>query len=98
MGINLKNKKISLANINMVFKGRNEAIKFVDDYASIVLEAKRKAAEEELEPQPSKAKKFPLELRKEFMNEIKNNEKIINERTFEEYFLSYFITLSKRII
>ena len=50
MGINLKNKKISLANINMVFKGRNEAIKFVDDYASMILEAKRKADEEELEP------------------------------------------------
>ena len=42
-----------MANINKLFNGRNNAIKFVDDYDSIILEAKRKAAEE---PEPSKAK------------------------------------------
>ena len=46
----------------------------------MILEAKGKAAEEpEPEPEPSKAKtkhkKSPLELREEFINEIKNDEK-----------------------
>ena len=43
----------------------------------MILEAKRKACEEESEPEPSKAKlkrkKSLLELREEFMNEIKND-------------------------
>ena len=48
----------------------------------MILEAKRKAAEEEpeLEPEPSRAKikrkKSPLELHEGFINEIKNDEKI----------------------
>ena len=58
--------------------GRNDAIKFVDDYVSIIIKAKRKAAEEP-EPEPSKAKtkhkKFLLELCEQFINEIKNYEK-----------------------
>ena len=70
----------------MHFNGRNEAIKFVDDYGSMILEDKIKAAEGEPEPEPSKAKrkaakpdpskakakrkKSPLE-REEFINEIK---------------------------
>ena len=32
----------------MFFNGRNDAIKFVDCYGSMILEAKRKAAEENL--------------------------------------------------
>ena len=47
----------------MLLNGRNDAIKFVDDYGSMVAEAKRKAteelskaAEEEPEAKPSKAK------------------------------------------
>ena len=34
-----------LANINMLFNRRNDAIKFVEDYGSMILEAKRKATE-----------------------------------------------------
>ena len=46
----------------------------------MILKANRKAAEEhEPEPEPSKAKtkrkKSPLELREEFINEIKNDGK-----------------------
>ena len=45
----------------------------------MILEAKRKVAEEEPEPKPSqertKHKKYPLELHEEFINEIKNDEK-----------------------
>ena len=42
MKINLKNEKKTLANIDKCFNGRNDAIKFVDGYVSIILEAKRK--------------------------------------------------------
>ena len=59
--------------------------------------ANRKADEEEPEPEPSKAKtkrkKSPLELLEEFIKEIKNDEKNINELIFKEYFfikLHYF--------
>ena len=33
---------------NKLFNERNDAIKFVDDYGSMIFEAKRKAAEEDL--------------------------------------------------
>ena len=55
MEINLKNKK-TLADINKLFKERNDAIKFVDDYGSMVLEAKRNTTEKEPKPETSKAK------------------------------------------
>ena len=38
---NTEQKKV-LLNINMLFNGRNDAIKFVDYYGSMILEAKRK--------------------------------------------------------
>ena len=38
-------KKI-LANINRLFNGRNHAIKFIEGYGSMILEAKKEAAEE----------------------------------------------------
>ena len=44
-----------MANANKVFNGRNDSIKFVDDYVSMILEAKKIAAKEELEPEPPKA-------------------------------------------
>ena len=87
MEINLKKTTKSLVNINKVFYRRNDAIKFVDDYSSMILEAKRKAAKEEPETKPSKAKtKSPLELREEFINEIKNDEKHINDQIFKKIF------------
>ena len=71
----------------MLFNRRNYAIKFVDDYSSMILEAKRKAAEEEPKPEPLKVKsKSPLELHKEFINETKNDKKNINEQIFKGYF------------
>ena len=100
MEINLKNKK-NLTNINKLFNGRNDATKFVDDYGSTILEAKRKPAQQEPEPEPepepskakTKCKKFPVQLRKEFINEIKIDEKNINEKISKEYIsiiLHYF--------
>ena len=93
-----------MTNNNKLFNGRNDAIKlFVDDYGSMIFEAKIKTVEQEPEPEPSKAetkrRKFPLELREEFINQIKNDEKNINEQIFKEYFfLSYSIIFSKKII
>ena len=40
-------QKNTLANINMFLNGKNDAIKFVEDYGSMILEAKRKATEGE---------------------------------------------------
>ena len=39
------NKK-NLANINLLFNARNNAIKFIEDYGSMILEAKRLAKQE----------------------------------------------------
>ena len=81
-----------MANANKLFDGRNNSIKFVDDYTLMILEAKKTAAKEELEPElwktlskpKTKRKKSPLELREEYINEIENDEKI----KMSKYFLS----------
>ena len=39
-------KKKTLSNINLLFNARNNAIKFIEDYGSMVLEAKRPAKQE----------------------------------------------------
>ena len=49
MDLNLKIKKNTLANINKLLNGRNDAIRFLDDFGSMILEAKRKVAEEKAE-------------------------------------------------
>ena len=36
-------QKKTLANVNVLFNARNNAIKFIEDYGSIILEAKRLA-------------------------------------------------------
>ena len=41
-----KAAKKSLSNINKLFNVRNDAIKFADDCGSIILQAKRKTAEQ----------------------------------------------------
>ena len=43
---NAEQKKI-LANINMFYNSRNSAIKFIEDYGSMILEAKRLAKDEQ---------------------------------------------------
>ena len=44
----MKKKKVKKkSNINIRFNGRNDAIKFVEDYGSMILEAKRKATKGE---------------------------------------------------
>ena len=39
-------QKKTLANINVLFNARNNAIKFLEDYGSVILEAKRLAKQE----------------------------------------------------
>ena len=39
--------KKTLANINLLFNSRNNAIKFIEDYAPMILEAKRLVKQEE---------------------------------------------------
>ena len=62
----------------------------------------KKAAEEKPKLETTKPKtnrkKSPFELHEIFLNEIENDEKNINEQIFHEYFLSYSIIFSKRII
>ena len=45
-GIKTEEQEKTLANINMLFNGRNDAIKFIEGYSSMILEAKKIAAEE----------------------------------------------------
>ena len=47
MGNKNDNQKKVLANANILFNGRNSAIKFIEDYGSMILEAKRLAKEEQ---------------------------------------------------
>ena len=39
-------QKKTLGNINTLFNARNNAIKFIEDYGSVILEAKRLAKQE----------------------------------------------------
>ena len=41
------NQKRTLANINILFNARNNAIKFIEDYGSMILEAKKLVREQE---------------------------------------------------
>ena len=67
----------------------------------MILEAKRKAAEDENKPKPTKAKtkgkKSLFELHEKFTNEIKNDEKNINQQIFKEYFYHTPLFLAKEL-
>ena len=40
-------RKKKLVNLNMLLNGRNDVINFIEGYSSMILEAKKRAAEEE---------------------------------------------------
>ena len=46
-GNKIAEQKKALANINMLYNARNDAIKFLEDYSSMILEAKKLAREQE---------------------------------------------------
>ena len=68
----------------------------------MILETKTKAAEEEPQLEPSKeksnCKKSPLELREEFINEIKKDEKNINDQIFKIFFFIIILHFFSKII
>ena len=45
-GNKTQERKKTLANLNILINGRNEAIIFYDDYSSMIFEATKRAAEE----------------------------------------------------
>ena len=92
MRLYLKNKK-TLSNINKLYNERSNAIKFSEDFCSMILKAKRKAGEEEPLKVKIKRKKSPLELHEEFLNKIESDKKNINEQIFNKFFsrLHYFL-------
>ena len=76
-------QKNTLANINVHFNARNNAIKFIEDYGSMILEAKRLAKEEQegtglkiLTPNQM-LKRLPIALAQ--INAGNNSESILNE-------------------
>ena len=75
----MKNKKI-LANMNILFNARNNVIKFIEDYRSMILEAKRQAAEGKglkvLTPKQM-FQRLPIAL--EQMKAGNNSESLLNE-------------------
>ena len=84
-----------MANINELFNRRNDAIKFVDDYGSMILEAKIKDGEEpktteqeQEATEPTKATELTKAKSKleKFLNKTKSEEKTINEQIFRDFF------------
>ena len=56
IGNTSEKQKRTLVNINRFFNRRNDAIKFVDDYGSMILEAKKKQLENNLNQNQQKQK------------------------------------------
>ena len=78
------NQKRTLANINMFYNGRDNAIRFIEDYGSMILEAKRLAIEEKQEGEGLKIltpnqmlKRLPIALAQ--IKEGNNSESLLNE-------------------
>ena len=75
-------QKKTLANINIHFNARNNAIKFIEDYGSMILEAKKLAKEQErtglkiLTPNQM-LKRLPIALAQ--INAGYNSESLLNE-------------------
>ena len=75
------NQKKVLANINIYFNARNNAIKFIEDYGSMILEAKRLAKQEGTELKlltPNQMlKRLPIALAQ--ISAGNNSESLLNE-------------------
>ena len=48
-GNKIQEQRKTLANLNILFNGRNDAINFIEDYGSMILQAEERAAEEQTE-------------------------------------------------
>ena len=84
----IKNK--TLANINIHFNARNNAIKFIEDFGSMILEAKKLAKEQEgtglkiLTPNQM-LKRLPIALSQ--LKAGNNSESLLNEIRQISYYL-----------
>ena len=92
------NQKKVLVNANILFNGRNSAIKFIEDYSSMILEAKRLAKEEQeckglkiLTPNQM-LKRLPIALAQ--VKAVNNSDSLLNEirQTVYSLYLSKEIT------
>ena len=75
----MRNKK-TLSNNNILFNGRNDAIKFVEYYGLMILETKRKETEGrwlEISTRKKMLQKLPIALA--LVRAGKNSENVLNE-------------------
>ena len=91
-GNNSANPKRTLANINIHYNARDNAIKFIEDYGSMILEAKRLAKQEgtgfEILPPNQMLKRLPIALA-----QIKVGNNLLNEIRQ----IAYYLHRSKKI-
>ena len=90
----------SLANINMLYDAKNDAIKFIEDYGSMILEAKKLAREQEgtglkiLTPNQM-LKRLPIALAQ--VKARNNSESLLNEIRQIVYSLYRSKEISKKV-
>ena len=90
----MRNKK-TLSNNNILFNGRNDAIKFVEYYGLMILETKRKETEGrglEILTRKKMLQKLPIALA--LVRAGKNSENVLNETRQ----IAYSLYQSKEII
>ena len=94
------NQKNTLANINIFFNARNNAIKFIEDYRSMILEAKKLAKEQEgtglkiLTPNQM-LKRLPIALAQ--IKAGNNSESLLNEIRQTVYSLYQSKEITKKV-
>ena len=89
----------TLANINIIFNARNSAIKFIEDYGSMILEAKRLAKQEgkglKTLPPKQMLQRLPIALAQ--IKAGNNSESLLNETRQIVYFLYQSKEISKKV-
>ena len=94
------NQKITLTNINILFNARDNAIKFIEDYSSMILEVKKLAKEQEgtglkiLTPNQM-LKRLPIALAQ--IKAGNNSESLLNEIRQIAYSLYRLKEITKKV-
>ena len=94
-------QKKTLANIETHFNARNSAIEFIEDYGSMILEAKRLAKEDKKDEglriltQNQMLKRFPIALAQ--IKAGNNSESLLNEIRQIVYFLYRSKEITKKV-
>ena len=93
------NQKKVLANINIHFNARNNAIQFIEDYGSMILEAKRLAKQEgkglKISAPNQMLKKIPIAFAQ--IKAGNNLESLLNEIRKIAYFLYRSKEITKKV-